>query len=166
MPESSSNSPLVESPKWPNCLSLNLCFAKIPADRLLESPGLSLPSRRLSLNAKSNRTPGSDARESVCAGRMCLQHSPGMAEQQCGSSDSAGQELLRSQQRATGITLRASRSDGEDRRLPGSRSPFPCLMAARSEAPARPCPTPSASSLRDSTSRSAAQFASGAFRRI
>ena len=43
-------------------LLLILFFAKIPAERLLESPGLSLPSRRLSLNAKSNRTPGGEAR--------------------------------------------------------------------------------------------------------
>ena len=56
-----------------------LCFAKISADRLLESLGFSLPSRRLSRNAKCNRTPASEVRESVCAGRMCLQHSLRMA---------------------------------------------------------------------------------------
>jgi hypothetical protein len=33
-----------------------------------------------------------------------------------------------------------SRSRGEDRRLPGSRSPSRSLAAARNEAPARPCP--------------------------
>jgi len=65
----------------PFLLSANqLCFAKILADRLLESPGLSLPLRRLSLNAKSNRMPGGEAPEPAFAGRMCLQRSRRMVE--------------------------------------------------------------------------------------
>ena len=58
---------------------------------------------------------------------------------------------MRLQQRTNGPTLRAARSDGEGRRLPGTRSPFPYLAAAQSEDPACPCPTPSASSHGDTT---------------
>ena len=123
-------------------------------------------SRRLSLYAKSNRKPGTEAPEPACAGRMRLQHSPGMVGTTVWEQRLCETGILRSPARTTGTTLRVSRSDDEDRRLPRSRPPFPYLVAARSEAPARPCPTPSASSLRDSTSRSAAQFASGAFRRV
>jgi hypothetical protein len=78
-----------------------MCFAKIPADRFFDSPGLSRPSRRLFLNAKSNRMPGSEARESVCAGRTCLQHSPGMVGTAAWKQRLCGKGILRSQQRAT-----------------------------------------------------------------
>jgi hypothetical protein len=88
-----------------------LCFAKIPADRFFESPGLSRPSRRLSLNAKSNRTRGSEAPEAACAGRMCLQHSLGMVGTAVWEQRLCGTGVVRSQQRATGITLRASHSE-------------------------------------------------------
>ena len=98
------------------CPGLRLCFAKIPADRLLESPGLSLPSRRLSLCAKSHRTPGTEAPEPARAGRMYLQHSPGMVGTAVWEQRLCGTGIVRSQQRATGITLRASRSDGEMQR--------------------------------------------------
>ncbi len=144
---------------------LSACFAKIPAAGLLESPGLSLPSRRLSLYAKSNRTPSTEAPEPARTGRMYLQHSPGMVGTAVWEQRLCGAGVVRSQQRATRITLCASHSDGEDHRLPRSRSPFHYLVAAPTEGPEHPCPTPSASSLRDSTSRSAAQFASGAFHR-
>ena len=126
-----------------------LCFAKIQADRSWESPGVSRRSCRLSLHAKSNRTPGAEAPEPACAGRMFLQHSPGMVGTAVWEQRLCGTGIVGLQQRATGITPRASRSDGEDRRLRGSRSPFLYLVAALSEAPARPCPTPSASSIRE-----------------
>ncbi len=54
--------------------------------------------------------------------------------------------------------LHAFRSDNEDRRLPGSRSPFLYLAAALTEAPVRPCPTPDVSLLLDSISRSGSQL--------
>jgi len=49
------------------------------------------------------------------------------------------------------------------RRPVGSRSRAPAVAAARHGAPLRPCPTPGAFWIRDSSSRSAEQFASGAF---
>ena len=94
------------------------------------------------------------------AGRMRLQQRPWMVGTGVWERRLCGTGIVRSQHRRTGTMLRASRSNGEDRRSRGSRSPFPYLMAAPTEAPVRPCPTPSASSLGDSSSRSAAQFAS------
>ena len=137
-----------------------------PGRRVFESPGMSRPSRRLALQAKSNRAPGIKAPEPACAGRMCLQHSPGMVGTLAREQRLRGTRIVRLQQRTNGTTLRASRSDGEGRRLPGTRSRFPYLAAAQSEAPARPCPTTSASSPGDSSLRGAVQFASGAFRQV
>jgi hypothetical protein len=58
---------------------------------------------------------------------MRLQHSPGMVETAVWEQRLCETGIVRSQQRATGTTLRVSRSDDEDRRLPGSRPPFPYL---------------------------------------
>jgi len=132
-------------PRIPNELPM---LRQNPGRPALGAPGLSLPSRRLSLNAKSNRTPGGEARESVRAGRMCPEHSPVMAGTAVWEQRLCKTGIVRSQQPPTGITLRASRSDGEDSRRPRSRSRFPTLAAERHESPARPCPAPSASRTR------------------
>ena len=122
---------------------------------------MSLPLRRLSLNAKSNRKPGTEAPEPACAGRMRLQHSPGMVGTAVWDQRLCETGIVRSQQRATGITLRFSRGEGQDRRLLGPRSPFPYLAAAQSGAAARPCPTPSARMVKKVRRRAMALKRSG-----
>ena len=74
-----------------------------------------------------------------------------------------GMEIVRPRRGTNGTTPRVSRTGGEDLRLPGSRSPFSSRGCTERRPPARPCPRPGASSIRDRSSHSAAQFASGTF---
>jgi len=94
---------------------------------------MSRPSRRLALQAKSNRAPSIKAPEPACAGRMCLQHSPGMVGTLAREQRLRGTRIVRLQQRTNGTTLRASRSDGEGRRFGKlhHRSPIRRLHRAR-----------------------------------
>lgn len=135
----------------------DLCFAKTVAGPFFGARRGS-PSGRLSPRKIQPPARHQGARTAVCGQDLSA------ASSEDGWNCGVGAEIL--QHRTTATTPRASRTGGEDRRLPGSRSPSPSLAAARNEAPARPCPTPSASLLRDSSSGSATQFASGHTRRF
>jgi hypothetical protein len=133
-----------------------LCFAKTLAGLFFGVSGLVPPFAPDSLYAKSNHAPG--ARTAVCGQDLFAALSGDTWNRSVGAATL--------EHRITGTMPRASRTGGEDRRLPGFRSRFPSPLAAQDGSQANPSLTQGTSSIDDSSSRSAARFASGVLPRV